>query len=104
MRRHVRFNQQDLCPLRPLSGYIRVMTDRIYYSALLHVPAVEVPDDMTAVRRPFAILRHGGMIAFRIGPVDVQGSEGDDYTVLISTSQANKVIETLELIRANLGR
>jgi hypothetical protein len=77
--------------------------DRIYFSALLQVPAAEVPDDMTAVRRPFSILRHGGMIAFRIGPVDVPGTEGDDYTVLFSTSEAKKVIETLEVIRANLG-
>lgn len=79
------------------------MPDRTYFSALLQVPAAEVPDDMTAVRRPFEILRHGGMIAFRIGPVDVPGTESEPYTVLLSTGQAKHVIDALEVIRANLG-
>ncbi len=90
-------------PLDTPSGYIRVMADRTYLSALFQVPAAEAPDEMTLVRRPFAVLRHGGMIAFRIGPVDLPGSEGADYTVLLSISDAKKVIDTLEIIRANLG-
>lgn len=80
------------------------MPDQTYLSVLLEVPASEVPDDMTAVRRPFEILRHGGMVAFRVGPIDLPGTEREPYTVLLSTAQAQKVIETLEIIRANLGR
>lgn len=52
------------------------MADQTYFSAMLEVPSAEVPDDMTAVRRPFSILRHGGMVAFRVGPVDVPGTSG----------------------------
>jgi hypothetical protein len=78
--------------------------DRTYYSALLQVPAADVPDDRAVARRSFEILRQGGMVAFRIGPIDALGTNAETYTVLLSTGQANQVIGVLETIRANLGR
>jgi hypothetical protein len=78
------------------------MANPRYFSALLQVPANEVPGDATTALRPFAIERHGGMVLFRLGPVE--GQEGDSYGALLSGAHVAAIIDALEVIRANLGR
>lgn len=78
------------------------MADQRYYEASLQVPAADLPDDYTLARRRFEITRHGGMIGFKIGPVE--GGDGETVTVLLSSGTAAKVINVLEMILVNLGR
>jgi hypothetical protein len=85
-------------------GLCSGMSDRRYYEVALQVPACEVPDDCTVAERRFELARHGGMILLRLGPV-VPGPEGGEtYSVLLATSHAQRIIETLLVILANLGR
>jgi hypothetical protein len=79
------------------------MADSRYFEATLQVPAAEVPDDCTVAQRRFEISRHGGMVLLRIGPT-VPGPDGDTYSVLLATNHAQRVIATLEVILANIGR
>jgi hypothetical protein len=78
------------------------MPDQRYYEALLQIPAADVPEDYTVARRKFEITRHGGMVGFKIGPVE--GGDGETATVLLSSGTAAKVITVLEVILVNLGR
>lgn len=78
------------------------MADQCYYAAALQVPAADLPDDYSVARRRFEITRHGGMIGFKIGPIE--GGEGKTVTVLLATGTAAKVINVLEAILANSGR
>lgn len=43
------------------------------------------------------------MILLSLGPV-IPGPNGDSYSVLLATSHAQRIIDTLELILAGLGR
>lgn len=79
------------------------MADLRYYETALQVPASEVPDDCTVAERRFELTRQGGMIRLTLGPV-VPGPDGENYSVLLSTSHAKRIIDTLEVILANLGR
>jgi hypothetical protein len=84
-------------------GLCSGMADRPYYEAALQVPASEVPDDCTVAERRFDLNRHGGMILLRLGPV-VPGPKGETYSVLLATNHAQRIIDTLSVILANLGR
>lgn len=79
------------------------MTDLRYYETPLQVPASEVPDDCTVAQRAFAIVRKGGMVQVSLGPV-VPGPDGETYSVLLGTAHVQRVIATLEVILANMGR
>jgi hypothetical protein len=83
-------------------GLVWDMANPIYFSASLQVPASEVPDDYTAAKRLFTIERHGGMVLFRLGPVE--GQDGESYSALLSGAHVTAIISALEVVRANLGR
>ena len=59
-------------------GLVWDMANPIYFSASLQVPASEVPNDYTVAKRLFTIERHGGMVLFRMGPVE--GHDGESYS------------------------
>jgi hypothetical protein len=43
------------------------------------------------------------MVLLRLGPA-VPGPDGETYSVLLATAHAQRVIATLEVILANIGR
>lgn len=92
----------DLFDGLPWPGLVWDMADLRYYETVLQVPASEVPDDATVAERRFELTRQGGMIRLTLGPT-VPGPGGESYSVLLATAHAQRIIDTLEVILANLG-
>jgi hypothetical protein len=79
------------------------MAEPRYDETAFQVPASEVPNDAPVAQRKFELVRQTGMIRISLGPT-VQGQAGETYGVLLATADAQRIMNTLEVILARLER